>query len=342
MSEYDPEILMRPQPVQPRALLRGTFGKHMEGYSCMHMLRAAVRLGIFDTASEPVTSAEIAGKKGTDAAFTEVFLDGLVQMGLLDRQDGRYVNTVASSLYLDPKSRLYQASSLEGIFDSMDSWEHLEQRLKEGPRYLPRDQVFGERWLRAIAESCSGGEVGTVVDAVDARVDLSGYRTFMDLGGGHGLYTIGFVHRHPNLKGYVFDIPMMCPIAQENSRRYGVPIETVAGDFYKDDLGHYDVVYSSFNLSTSDIRMADRVYGSVNEGGLLILRRHLPSTSTNAISNVQWCLNTWDGKGRKNYGGSWLPSAEEYLERLQALGMKILHRDRMDEASELVYLEKPM
>ena len=342
MSEYDPDMLMKPLPVQPRALLRGTFGKYMEGYSCMHLLRAAVNLGIFDTASEPVTAAEVSEAKGTDAAFTEVFLDGLVQMDLLEKDGDRYVNAEPTSLYLDPKSRLYQEHTLKGIFESMDSWTQLEDRLKNGPRYLPRDQVFGERWLKSIAESCSGGEVGSVVDAVDARVDLSKYSTFMDLGGGHGLYTIGFVHRHPNLKGTVFDLPMMCPIAQENSRRYGVPIDTVAGDFYSDDLGHYDVVYSSFNLSTSDIRMADRVFGSVNKGGLLILRRHLSGTSTNAISNVQWCLNTWDGKGKKNYGGSWLPTSEEYLARLQELGMQLLFRDKTDEASELVYLKKPL
>ncbi len=341
MSEYDPETLMRKPESDRDDLFRGSFGNYMRGYSCMTILRTACEMGIFGLASKPVTLDEICSSKGTDRELTRMFCDSLVQIGLLSIIGDRYVDSAASALYLDPGSELYQGCSLEGLFDSMDSWTRLDQRLREGPEYLRRDQMFGERWIKAIAESCSGGIVGTVVDAVDERVDLSGRRTFLDLGGGHGLYTIGFVHRHPDLEGYVFDIPMMCPLAEENSRRYGVPLKTIAGDFYEDDLGGpYDVVFSSFNLSTSDIRMADRVYGSVKDGGILILRRHLPGTSADSIRNLEWSLRTWDGKGKKNYGGSWLPTSEDYLLRLSELGMETVSRERFDSTSELVILRK--
>ncbi len=341
MNEYDPDMLMTAPEILSDSLIRGTFAGYMDGYSSIIILRTAVEMGIFDMASEPVTADSVCAEKGTDRDLTEMFLDSLAQLGLLSKDGDLYVDSEAAALYLDPKSRLYQEQSLKGIFANMDKWMHLEERLREGPEYIPREQFFGDRWIRSIAESCSGGGVGAVVDAVDAVVDLSGYGTFMDLGGGHGLYTIGFVHRHPNLKGYVFDSPMMRQLALDNSERYGVPLETISGDFYKDDLGGpYDVVFSSFNPSTTDIRMADRIYGSVKKDGLLILRRHLPNTSANSIRNLEWSMNVWEGKGKKNYGGSWLPTAEEYMDRLTQLGMKTLYRKDYDKVSELVILKK--
>ena len=342
MSELDPETLIRTPEVRGDELIRGQFGRYTEGYASMMVLRTAVKFGIFSIASEPVTVEGICASIGTDHDLTEMFLDTLVQMGLLERKDGRYSNSVASALYLDPESDYYQGNSLEGIFNGIDAWSDLENRLKNGPTYRPRDQVFGERWIKAIAESCLGSGVGAVIDAVDRHVDLSRYDTFFDLGGGHGLYTIGFVHKHPNLEGIVFDIPMMCPIAEANSKRYGVPIKAVPGDFYKEIPGQYDVVFSSFNLSTSDIRMADPVFGCVKDGGILILRRHLPVTSKNDLRNLEWSLSTWDGKGKKNYGGSWLPTAEQYMDRLVELGMRIIVREQFDQGSELVILEKPL
>ncbi len=342
MSEYDPDMLMTAPNIRSDSVIRGTFAGYMDGFSSLIILRTAVEMGIFDMTSEPVTVDEVCSAKGTDRDLTEMFLDSLAQLELLVKEGDRYVNSEAAALYLDPKSRLYQDQSLKGIFANMDKWTHLEERLKGGPEYIPRERFFGDRWIRSIAESCSGGGVGAIVDAVDDIVDLSEYSTFMDLGGGHALYTIGFVHRHPNLKGYVFDSPMMRQLAVDNSERYGVPLETISGDFYKDDLGGpYDVVFSSFNPSTTDIRMADRVYGCVREGGLLILRRHLPCTSTNSIRNLEWSLNVWEGKGKKNYSGSWLPTSEEYMDRLAELGMETMYRKDYDRVSELVVLKRP-
>ena len=55
---------------------------------------------------------------------------------------------------------------------------------------------------------------------------------------------------------------------------------------------------------------------------------------------MEWSLRTRDGKGKKNYGGSWLPTAEAYIERLIGLGMSMLVREQMDGSSELVIMTK--
>ena len=333
---------MRAPEVRSDDLIRGKFGGYMRGVASICSVRAAVDLGLFGFTRESITAEDLSEKLSADRDLTEMLCDTLAQLELLRKEGSGYVNTAASSLYLDKDSQYYQGSNLEGLFNRLDEWTQLEARLKNGPVYHPRDQVFGQRWLKAIGESCMGGGVGAVVDEIDRHVNLDDYGTFLDLGGGHGLYTIGICHRHPGLKAFVFDLPMMRDIAETNFKRYGKDIGFIAGDFYKDDLGGpYDVVFSSFNLSTSDIRMCDKVAGAVRKGGLLILRRHLPSTSTDSISNLEWSLSTWDGKGKKNYPGSWLPTSAEYMDRLAELGMETIFREDFDKGSELVILRRP-
>ncbi len=341
MSDYDPEDLLRTPEIRSDVFIRGKLGGYMRGVACIHAVKAAVRLGLFARTRTPVTSGELSSLLHTDPDLTDMLCGSLAHMELLVKEGDRYVNSRASALYLDPSSPAYQETNLETMFARIDRWDSLEERLRNGPEFRPRDKVMGEKWLKGISESCMGGGIGSVVDEVAKYADLSGYGTFMDLAGGHGLYTIAFCHRYPNLKGFVFDQPMMREIAEENFRRYGKDITYIAGDFYTDEIGVYDVVFSSFNLSTTDIRMCDRVFASVKEGGLLILRRHTERTTTDDISNLEWSLNTWEGKGKKNYGGCWLPTAEQYIERLTERGMELIHRADFDEGSELVILAKP-
>ena len=341
MSEIDPEILLHIPKELSDVLIRGQFAGYIDGFARIMVLRAAFELGIFDITSKGADIQKICNDCKTDRELTGMLCDCLIEMGLLSKNGEMYSNTDSSALFLDSKSVLFQKNSMEGLFHEADKWLLLEDRLRNGPAHIPREEMFGERWIKAIGESCMGGIVGTVIDAVCKHVDLSKYRTMLDLGGGHGFYAIGFAHKYRNLKVSLFDLPMMCPIAKSNSEKFGTPLDVIGGDFYKDDLGGpYDVVFSSFNLSTSDIKMCDRVFSSVSKNGLLILRRHLPNTSHNVLGNLEWCLNTWDGKGDKYYGGSWLPTSEQYIERMIDLGMEILVREQFDKVSEIVIMKK--
>ena len=61
----------------------------------------------------------------------------------------------------------------------------------------------------------------------------------MDLGGGPATYAITFVRAHPELKATVFDLPLPLKIAGENIAKAGLSgrIDTLAGNFLKDDIG---------------------------------------------------------------------------------------------------------
>lgn len=335
------EFLTKRPEITSDEFIRGSIGRMMEGYSDIAILRAAVELDMFRYFSDAAGSDEFARDMGTDPLLTDFLCGAMVDIGLLVRDGKCFRNSPGSQLYLNPSSELYQGCNLDAVFSRAAKWDDLARIVKEGPEFVPREKMFGERWIRAIGESCMGGGVARVLDLIETKVDLSGYHTLLDLAGGHGFYAIGFALRHPDMEISLFDLPMMIPIASENFGRSGVDAKLIGGDFYADDLGGpYDVVFSSFNFSVCDTRLCQSVADSVADGGLLILRRHLRTTSEGSKKSLEWCFSTWDGKGEKHYGGSWLPTSEQYLKDMKSLGFTQVCREDMDESSELVILKK--
>ena len=70
------------------------------GYWRSQVLFAACELGVFEAvANGPLSAKEIALRCGTSGGHTERLLNGCVACDLLEKRDGRYLNTrLASSL----------------------------------------------------------------------------------------------------------------------------------------------------------------------------------------------------------------------------------------------------
>lgn len=338
----DPKMLV----TAPDVTSEGLTGK-IEGWAgglrrC-HTLKAATELSLFRHTRDPVTAEDLAVRLGTDPVLTAMLCDCLEDMGLLEASEKGYRSTAETGTYLDPDSPRYQGTVLSNAFERMNTWTHLTSIVHDGPEKTSAEEVYGDRWLNAIAESSMCGGIALTVSVVESAVDLPREGTFLDLGGGHGLYTVAFLHRHPGLKGYLFDRPAMVPIAERTFAEYGCDAVAVPGDFYKDDLGGpYDVVFSSFNHSVSDSSLCNKVFSSVKPSGLLILRRHLRLAQPDPLIVMEWNLRIRDGdrKGGIRYCGSWLPTSEEYLERMGELGMDLVHRENMGDGSEIVVMRR--
>lgn len=338
----DPEMLVTAPKVSSEGLA-ATIEGWAGGLRRCHALKAATEMSLFRHTGKPVTAEDLAGRLGSDPVMTAMLCDCLADMGLLVASEDGYRSTVEAGTYLNPDSPRYQGTVLTNIFDRMDTWTRLSTIVHDGPEKASAEEVYGDRWLSSIAESSLGGGIARTVSAVESAVDLPREGTFLDLGGGHGLYTIAFLHRHPGLKGYLFDRPTMAPMAERTFAEYGCDAVTVPGDFYEDDLGGpYDVVFSSFNHSVSDCSLCDRVFSSVKSGGLLILRRHLRLAQPDPLRVMEWNLRIRDGdeKGGIRYCGSWLPTSEEYLERMRGLGMSLVHRGDLGDDSEIVVMRR--
>lgn len=339
----DPAVLTEVPAICADDIIRGVFEGYYDGFRKTMALKTAMEMSLFGRTRHPVTASEVAETAGWDEVMTGLFLDCLASMGLLDHDGDRYRNSIVAETLLDSSSPRCQSINLEYGMKRLMRWSDLQSAVRDGPKVLPVAEVFGEEWIRAIGESATGGAIAKVLAEIEAVVRLPHEGTFLDLGGGHGLYTVAFCSRYPGLRGFVFDKPEMVHVAEENLADYGCNARTIPGDFYTDDIGGpYDVVFSSFNHSVSDVSLCEKVRDAVVPGGLLIMRRHVYNGEPDPTRLLEWniAIREGIGKGCQRFNGSWLPSSSEYVGCMEALGMEMLYRKMVDGGSELVIMRR--
>lgn len=166
----------------------------------------AAKIGLFESLERdgPLTVSELARRTDTEERGLERLVHVLGPLGYLDRTDGGYDLSDAArrSLPVD------QLSEIAPIFEfMMKECEDVERALREAPE----DGIIG--W-----EPVRSGRIGRSyqalmrwigsqsVEEVVATVDLpDGAERMLDVGGSHGLFTVGFCREHPGLEGTVLD-----------------------------------------------------------------------------------------------------------------------------------------
>ena len=228
---------------------------------------AAVDLGIFD------------GRRPDDCKELGRLLDACVSLGLLEKKDGAYVNTVEADRFLrsDSPDTLvgYVRYSNRALYPM---WAHLEDAVREGTHRWT--QTFGfegpifsaffhtDDAMREFLLGMHG--FGMLCSpSVVAAVDLSRFHHLVDLGGASGHLAAAAARRYPNLKTTVFDLPVVARLFPG----------TVAGDFFTDPLPAADLYSLSRILhdwSEEKIhRLLAKIYAALPPGGGLLIAEKL-------------------------------------------------------------------
>jgi acetylserotonin N-methyltransferase len=116
---------------------------------------------------------------------------------------------------------------------------------------------------------------------VASAFDLSGFRTFVDLGGATGHLAIAACERWLNLTGVVFDLPDAVPLAEEIVGQSAVKdrVQIVAGDFFVDPLPAGDVfalgrIVHDWTEAKIDL-LLKRIYERLPHGGAILIAEKL-------------------------------------------------------------------
>src|SRR5215468_6977165 len=97
------------QAVTPDAIMQLGFG-----YWGSRTLLSAVELGLFtELAKGPVGLDDLRDRLRLHERSARDFLDALVALGMLKREEGVYANTPATDLYLDRAKPTYMGGMLE-------------------------------------------------------------------------------------------------------------------------------------------------------------------------------------------------------------------------------------
>ena len=84
------------------------------GYWGSKTLLSAMELGLFtELAKAPLALEDVRARLDLHERSARDFLDALVALGMLQREQGRYANTPATDLYLDRAKPTYMGGMLE-------------------------------------------------------------------------------------------------------------------------------------------------------------------------------------------------------------------------------------
>jgi predicted transcriptional regulator len=309
--------------------LHDTVENALNGLKVFNLLNISIELDIFDFLNKQMTYKQISEKLGIEPVLTYYLLEALVKLGLIEKLGEFYKNTRASQLYLNSESDYNQSNCMLFLKGKADSWNNLEHALK-GDLYQ-KDENSYPFLIQAVAEDCLSGELQETIELVANYNEFKRSKTLLDVGGGHGLYSIAFNQVNPDLQCYVFDFPEVLKETQKFIEKYNSSVSTIPGNFYTDDfVGNYDIIFSSYNPGGKNPEIAKKVYNSLNLNGLFLNKQYFPEDEKDTLEanldSLEWNFTNFEktsnSKERFSFKGDL--SFEDYITFLENLGFNII------------------
>ncbi|MBF0549280.1 MAG: methyltransferase, partial [Deltaproteobacteria bacterium] len=244
-------------------------------------LHTGVRLEIFTWIGDELLSAEeVADRCHGDARAVGMLLTALTAMGLLIKQEDKFLNTPDSKTYLVKTSPEYLGYIISHHQNLMIPWAHLPQAVLTGQqveRESQDEEGDRESFLMGMFNIAS-----LIAPVLSKQINLGGKQHLLDLGGGPGTYAIHFCLANLNLRATIFDLPTTKPFALKTIDRFKLSnrVDFVAGDYLTDDIpGSYDAAWLSHilhSLSPDEAQMVvSRAAATLKPGGLLFIHEFI-------------------------------------------------------------------
>lgn len=164
----------------------------------------AMEIGFFRHLDEnPADVPTLVERTGASKRGVERLVQVLEPLGYIEQENGRYrLTDLAREMPIDllePMATFFKSQTVtlsevgrglrEAPEDGVYGWEHVQSG------EVGRGYQASMRWL-------ASGTVDEVVDSINLP---EGARRMLDLGGSHGLYTVAFCEKYPELTGSVLD-----------------------------------------------------------------------------------------------------------------------------------------
>jgi len=208
------------------------------GFMGSKALFAALESGVFTHIAEGArTPRDVAARcdLGEDAAQT--LLTALAGLDLLEVDGGRFSNSPAAEAFLVKGAkydfgdylRLQVGQQMYPLMGQIEA--ALENRLPEEATASYADWFADPEAARLYSESQHAGSLGPARQLA-RRLDLSGRRHLLDVGGGTGAFAITLCAANPELRATIVDFPNVAAIGRDYVAEAGLSdrITYVEGD----------------------------------------------------------------------------------------------------------------
>ena len=267
----------------------------------------AIKLDLFSHLHVPQTSEELAGIIGADALFLRRLLEALVAMEMLQCQGNRFQNLPVATEFLSRQSPFYMGEMMLLQDEEWNHWGSLETIIRSGKpavtgNIFMNNPEQGERIHRVLSKMAR-----RIAPDLLRRIDFSSCRTFLDVGGGGGVWSVAFLKAHAELQGTLFDLPQVLPLAKKQIEAEGVTdrLHLIPGNFNHDEIpGRYDLVFLSdilhYQTPEENRALFQKLYRNVETHGQIIVKDMFlgdaESPGWNAIFSIHLMVYTEKGR----------------------------------------------
>lgn len=257
------------------------------GFWASKTLLSAVEMELFtELARHPESGEALRDRLGLHPRSSQDFLDALVALGFLEREDGVYRNTPSTDLFLDKHKPSYIGGILEmanhrlyrfwgGLTEALRTGQ-LQNEAKSGETPFFQALYADPARLKGFLAAMTGLSHGANL-AIAGQFPWHEYETFVDVGTAQGDLAVQIALANEHLTGVGFDLPEVAPVFEGYVEHNGVQerLRFAAGDFFADELPKADVLVMGHILhdwSLDEKRtLISKAHEALPEGGALIV-----------------------------------------------------------------------
>lgn len=253
----------------------------MDGYKYYQIISTALKLGLFDKMIEigHASPREIAEVASVNGMFVRSILSSLEDIDFVKSDEDGYILTEQAEVFLSRKSPFYQGDLIMDLGRDESPWNDLATVLerKGPPKFIQKE--FDELQIRSLAQQCIRGEVQNVLRGILSRPEFIEIKNLLDIGGSHGLYSIGLCQENNGLSATILEQKQVMPLTSSSVSEYRMDdrISVKEGDI--ENLKavseeRYDIILLSHQLYRYRREMGEtleKIVEMLNLGGTLVL-----------------------------------------------------------------------
>ncbi|ADK84494.1 Methyltransferase type 12 [Desulfarculus baarsii DSM 2075] len=222
------------------------------------LLNCAIKLKVFDLLSQARAAGEVAAALGLHPENTRRFLDALTTIDLLRKQGATYCNQpIAQAFLVSGSLSSVAALLLQTQNAGLNPLDKLERLLTHGPDADGQVMDFADEkiWTKEVQSSAGwvfGGVGPLVAEMVAGLPGFASFEKMLDMGCGHGAFTLYILEKNPKLHGVLLDRPAVLAAAAAFVDAYqaGDRVSYRPGDYLAEGIGEgYDLVFASATLN---------------------------------------------------------------------------------------------
>jgi hypothetical protein len=281
------------------------------GHVEARIVQTAVQLAIFDTLQDTALSSHEIGKRlGLELKATDLLVNALASMGLLEKQRENFFLTEVARRYLLKNSGEYLGGMIRFDASLWSCWEKLPEAIRSGKPVRTPDMYQSDRRETDIFISAMDSLVKARGDAeaLAAALDATEITTLLDVGAGPATYPIALCRQFPNIHATIFDLPGTLRLTEGYIREAKLPaqIDLISGDYRSDPIpGNYDIIFLSNIIHgenvEKNIALMKKLVAHLNPQGQIVIKDHILDDSrahppVGAIFSLLMLLTTDGGR----------------------------------------------